>query len=268
MKILANSSRIVAGVVFIFSGFVKGVDPLGFSYKLEDYFLAFHWPVFVPFDLFFSILLCTLEFSIGVMLLFNLKMKITSWLLLLIMSFFTLLTLNDAINNPVPDCGCFGDALKLTNWQTFYKNIFLIILALVVFIYRKRYKPFVLDRMQWIIIGVFAILFAGFSYYGYAHLPVIDFTEWKKGHKLYTENPQPIRFYLTYRNLKSGENKEYLSPNYHYTDSVWMKNWVFVSQRAEDTNVYYGKSLVITDSSGTDRTVEIIRNPGYQLIVN
>jgi len=268
MKWIANLSRILIGIVFVFSGFVKGVDPLGTAYKLEDYFVAFNWGFFIPFALFLSILLCTIEFAIGVMLLLNLRMRITSWLLLLVMVFFTALTLNDALYNPVPDCGCFGDAIKLTNWQTFYKNLVLLPLAVLVLTYRKKFKPFTSSGRQWLIAGFFMAFFAGFSYYCYSHLPIIDFTEWKTGHKLYPENPKPVKYFLTYRNKQTGEQKEYVSPDYPYNDSTWMAQWEFVSQRVEDPNTYYGKSLIITDTAGNNVTESIIRNPGYQLIVN
>lgn len=268
MKWIANFSRIFTGIVFVFSGFVKGVDPLGFAYKLEDYFIAFNWEFFIPFALFFSILLCTIEFSIGAMLLFNLRMKLVSWVLLAMMLFFTLLTLNDAIYSPVPDCGCFGDFIKLTNWQTFYKNLVLLPLAIVVFVYRKKFNPFTAGGKQWILAGIFMVLFAGFSYYCYSHLPVLDFTEWKAGNKLYPENPKPVKFFLTYKNKKSGETKEYLSPNYPFSDSVWMAEWEFTAQRVEDPNDYFGKSLIISDTTGNNVTESIIRNPEYQLIVN
>lgn len=268
MKWIANFSRILIGIVFVFSGFVKGVDPLGTAYRLEDYFIAFNWSFFIPMALFFSILLCTIEFAVGAMLLLNLRMKLTSWLLLLMMVFFTALTFNDALNNPVPDCGCFGDAIKLTNWQTFYKNLVLLPLAILVFVYRKKFKPFTGSGKQWMIVTLIVAIFAGFSYRCYSHLPAVDFTEWKVGHKLYPENPKPVKFYLKYKNKKSDEEKEYLSPNYPYNDSVWMANWVFVSQRVEDPNSYYGKSLIITDTIGNNVTESIIRNPEYQLIVN
>jgi uncharacterized membrane protein YphA (DoxX/SURF4 family) len=268
MKWIANISRILIGIVFVFSGFVKGVDPLGTAYRLEDYFIAFNWPVFIPFALFFSIFLCTLEFSVGAMVLFNLRMKISTWLLLLMMVFFTILTFNDALNNPVPDCGCFGDAIKLTNWQTFYKNLFLLPLASLLFVYRSKFKPFTSGGKQLIITAFFVAFFAGFSYMCYSHLPVIDFTEWKAGHKLYPENPKPVKYLLTYKNKKTGETKEYLSPNYPFSDSVWMAQWEFVAQRVEDPNEYYGKSLIISDTSGNNVTESIIRNPGYQLIIN
>lgn len=268
MKWIANISRILIGIVFVFSGFVKGIDPLGFGYKLEDYFIAFNWQFLIPLALFFSIVLCTIEFVIGAMLLLNLRLKITSWLLLAMMVFFTLLTLNDALNSPVPDCGCFGDAIKLTNWQTFYKNLVLLPMAILVFVYRNKFKPFTNSGKQWLI-AVFLIgLFAGFSYMCYNHLPVVDFTEWKAGHKLYPENPKPVKYYLIYKNKQSGEEKEYLSPNYPFNDSIWMAEWEFVSQRVEDPNMYYGKSLIISDTAGNNVTESIIRNPDYQLIIN
>ena len=268
MKWFANISRILVGMVFVFSGFVKGVDPLGTAYKLEDYFVAFNWDFFIPLALFFSIVLCTIEFVTGVMLLLNLRMKVTSWLLLAMMLFFTVLTLNDALYNPVPDCGCFGDAIKLTNWQTFYKNLVLLPMAILIFIYRKKFNSFTSSGKQWLLAVLFFGLFSTFSYRCYSHLPVIDFTEWKIGNKLYPENPQPVKYYVTYKNKKSGELKEYLSPNYPFNDSTWMAQWDFVSQRVEDPNMYYGKSLIISDTAGNNVTESIVRNPDYQLIVN
>jgi uncharacterized membrane protein YphA (DoxX/SURF4 family) len=268
MKWIANFSRVLIGIVFVFSGFVKGVDPLGTAYRLEDYFIAFNWTVFIPYALFFSIVLCTIEFAVGAMLLFNLRLKFTSWVLLLMMVFFTALTLNDALRNPVPDCGCFGDAIKLTNWQTFYKNLILLPLAILVFAFRSKFKPFTSPGKQGLMAAVIVALFAGFSYTCYSHLPVVDFTEWKIGNKLFLPDPKPIEYYLTYKNKKSGETKEYLSPNFPYTDSIWMAQWEFVSQRVVDPNKSFGSSLVILNESGDNVTDGIIRNPGYQLIIN
>jgi len=268
MKIIANISRLLTGIVFVFSGFVKGVDPLGTAYRFEDYFVAYHWEFLMPLALFFSISLCALEFTIGFMLLLNLRMKLASWLLLLIMIFFTGLTLYDAIYSPVPDCGCFGDAIKLTNWQTFYKNLVLIVLAFIVFAYRKKFSAFLKPGQQWIASFGGAIAFAAFSLYCFLHLPLVDFTEWKTGNKLFAENPKPVEYYLTYKNKSTGVEKEYLSPDYPYDDSLWMAENEFVSQRVNDPNEYYGKNLVITDTSQNRVTESIIRNPGYQIIIN
>jgi uncharacterized membrane protein YphA (DoxX/SURF4 family) len=268
MKIIAYISRFLAGLTFMFSGFVKGVDPLGTAYKMEDYFIAYQWEFLIPLALILAIGLCTLEFIIGVMVFFNLRMKLGSWLLVLMMVFFTVVTLYDAIYSPVPDCGCFGDAIKLTNWQTFYKNLVLLTLAFFVILYRKKFKSILKPSMQWSATIITGLLFAGFSAYCYMHLPIVDFTEWKIGHKLYADNPKPTEFYLTYKNKSSGELKEFLSPNYPYDDSVWMAQNEFVSQRVNDPNEYYGKNLVISDTSMNNRTESIIRNPGYQLIIN
>lgn len=268
MKVLANISRILTGMVFMFSGFVKGVDPLGTAYRFEDYFIAYHWEFLMPLALFFSIAMCTLEFSIGAMLFLNFRTKLASWLLLLMMIFFTCLTFYDALYTPVPDCGCFGDAIKLTNWETFYKNIVLIILAIIVFRYRNIFKGWFKPNFQWAAVFTVVLAFAGFCFYCFMHLPVVDFTEWKAGNKLYADNPKPVKYFLTYKNKKSGEKKEYLSPNYPYDDSVWMATWEFDSQRVEDPNQYFGKSLVITDTLQTPVTESIIRNPGYQVIIN
>lgn len=268
MKWIANISRVMTGLVFMFSGFVKGVDPLGFAYKLEDYFIAYQWDFLMPFALLFSILLCAFEFTLGVMLVMNLVMKLTSWLVFGMMIFFTGLTFYDAIYSPVPDCGCFGTAIILTNWETFYKNVFLIVLAAIVFLYRNRFKSSLKPMMQWAVALLIGFGFIGFSYYNYQHLPVVDFTEWKVGNRLYPENPQPVKYFVTYKNKKSGEKKEYLSPNYPYNDSIWMSEWVFDSQRTEDPNVFYGKSLSITDTAGNIYTDAIVKNTEYQLIVN
>jgi len=132
MKFLRILSRYLIGAVFIFSGFVKGVDPMGTMFRIEDYFIAYGTEWAMPLAIVISILLCTAEFVIGVLLILNVKIKIVTWLLLLMMSGFTIMTFFDALYNPVPDCGCFGDVLILTNWQTFYKNIFLIIFVFII----------------------------------------------------------------------------------------------------------------------------------------
>jgi hypothetical protein len=251
----------------MFSGVVKGVDPLGTAYRFEDYFIVYHVAWLIPLALTFSIAMCTVEFVTGAMLVFNLRIRFTAWILLIMMSFFTVLTYYDAVTNLVPDCGCFGDALKLTNWQTFYKNIVLIIFAWLIFIYRRKQDSPLPGKRQWNITLVISVVFVFFSVYCYMHLPLIDFTEWRQGNKLFIENPLPQKFFLTYRNKKTGVQKEYLSPDYPYSDSVWMREWEFVSQRIDDPNVYFGRTLQISDSAGDNLTDQIIRDPGYVFLM-
>ena len=112
MKILRIISRILVGLVFIFSGFVKGVDPLGTAYRITDYLQVYHMDWAIPLSLTLSVILCSFEFVLGVLLVLNVKMKQTAWLVLLMMLFFTIVTYVDARHNLVPDCGCFGDAIK------------------------------------------------------------------------------------------------------------------------------------------------------------
>src|SRR5271166_3395287 len=137
MKYIRIVTRILLGLVFIFSGFVKGIDPMGSAIKFSEYFGAYHLDWFKHISLILSFLLGNGELLIGICLLIGLRMKVTAWAALLFMSFFTVLTFISALLNPVTDCGCFGDALILSNWQTFYKNIFLIVLAIFIFYSRN-----------------------------------------------------------------------------------------------------------------------------------
>jgi uncharacterized membrane protein YphA (DoxX/SURF4 family) len=267
MRVLHFVSRIVVGVVFIFSGFVKGIDPLGMAYRIEDYFIAWNAQWMMPSALTLSVLLSAMEFVLGVVILLNLKPRISAWMLLGVMTFFTALTLNDAIYNPVPDCGCFGDAIKLTNWQTFYKNVFLMVFTIILFAWRKKTKEKLGNVVSYGLIGVVLASFFSLSIYCYRHLPLIDFMEWKVGNKMYNEDPLPVKYYLIYRNIETGETQEYLSPDYPYNDSVWMSQWEFVDQRIDDPNTFLGHDLQIMDTLGTDLTETIIQHPDYQFIL-
>ncbi|MEI6454966.1 MAG: BT_3928 family protein [bacterium] len=267
MKAVRNLFRILLGVVFIFSGFVKGVDPLGTVYRMEDYFIAFGIQWAIPFALVLTIFLVVLEFTLGISLMFNFWIKKTSWLLLPMMTFFTVLTFFDAVYNMVPDCGCFGDALKLTNLQTFLKNIVLMAMVIPVFVWRNKYRSPLGCRWNIIVLSAFAALCTCLSVYCYYHLPLIDFMAWKVGNKVKTVESLPVKFYVTYKNRKTGELKEYLAPNYPWSDSTWLSEWVFKSQRVEDPNLNQTMALRVEDQNGNDMTSVILDNPGFQFIV-
>ena len=141
--------RCLVGALFIYSGFSKGVDPLGTQYVIHDYLEAFNLPWLTGLALLGSFFLNMLEFTLGVLLLFNVKIRYTAWITALMMAFFTVLTLNDAISEPVPDCGCFGKALVITNWQTFYKNLVLDAGVLVVLFSMKNFTSRKSCRTDW-----------------------------------------------------------------------------------------------------------------------
>lgn len=267
MKLLRTISRILVGIVFVFSGFVKGVDPLGTAYRIEDYFIAYGMEWAMPLALILSISLCMLEFVLGIALIFNTRLKQLSWILLLLMSFFTLLTLYDAIYNPVPDCGCFGDAITLTNWETFYKNVLLMVFVLIIFRSRNKFKSLLKLKGQNALILIGIIGFGWFSIYQHEHLPMIDYREWKVGVDITPDEVQKEEIYLIYQNSKTGETQEYLSPNYPWNDSVWMLEWEFVDQRIVESGGDQLHNLRFEDFEGNDLTEEIIYNPSYQFLV-
>lgn len=229
---IKHFSRILIGLTFVFSGFVKGIDPLGSAYKFTDYFNAFHLPWMVNLAFVLGVLLAATEFAIGVALIFNFFLRITSWLTLVFMVFFTSLTFVLAITNPVTDCGCFGDALIITNWQTFYKNIVLLILTIIVFVNRKKYKskngPFLSIAFTFMSI----IFYFYLAIYSYNHLPIIDFSPYKVGVNIpeamtIPENA-PKDVYennFIYKNKNTGDEKEFTEENYPWQDTL---NWQFV----------------------------------------
>jgi len=259
--------RLVVGAVFIFSSVVKGIDPLGTAYRVEDYLEVYGWYFLVDFSLALAILLIIVEFALGVSMLLRLQFKLGALGVLLIMIIFTVVTYYDATLNLVPDCGCFGDAVKLSNWETFYKNIVLIVMALVIFAMRKSAAQKTPAWFQTGLLALFAIGFGVFVYSNIAHLPIMDFRIWKVGNDMKTEGEGDAKVYVSYKNTQSGEVKEYLSPNYPWNDSTWKAQWEFVGQRFDNSSVIKKHELIIQDSLGNDFTRDLIENPGLQVLI-
>ena len=231
INLLKQLSRILFGLVFIFSGFVKGIDPLGSMYKFTDYLNAMGLDILIWAAFPLGILLSFAEFSIGVAFLFNWKMRLFSWLGLLFMAFFTPLTLWIALKNPVTDCGCFGDALVISNWATFYKNLVFIALAIIVVINRNWFAERVKSRVPLMLSLIAFVVYFGVVYYSYNHLPVFDFRPYKVGTNIpeamsYPEDaPQEVYnniFY--YRNKNTGEVEKFNEDNYPWKDTL---NWEY-----------------------------------------
>mgnify|MGYP002640532704 FL=1 len=265
--LLVKVIRIITASVFIFSAVVKGVDPFGTDYRVVDYLEAYGWYSLVDYSFVLSILLISAEFLLGVALLLKLKSKLASLGVLLIMIFFTLVTYFDAMYELVPDCGCFGDAVKLTNWETFYKNIVLLGFAIIIFLSRSKLGVRLHQWAQLVLLIIILGVFDLFIYYNYNHLPVIDFRAWEVGNDMKSSGKETVVNYLVYKNMSTGELKEYVSPNYPWNDSVWMSEWEFVNQRIDDSKLVLKHGLVIEDESGNNLTEELIENPDYQLLL-
>ncbi|MDH6314153.1 putative membrane protein YphA (DoxX/SURF4 family) [Parabacteroides sp. PFB2-10] len=181
IKVIAECSRLLLGVVFIFSGFVKAVDPVGFAIKIGDYLMAFGLEKLDSFSMLVSFNLVAIEFMLGVCMLLGVYRRYASLLTLLFMAFMTPLTLYLALFDPVSDCGCFGDALILTNWETFGKNVVLLAAAIFAFIYNQKIFQVYTFRVYWFV-ALWAFSFCIlFSVHNYRHLPILDFRPYKIG---------------------------------------------------------------------------------------
>lgn len=273
MKLLRNICRILVGAVFICSGFVKGVDPWGSAYKFIDYFNAFHLSILNPAALSFSFLLSLFEFTVGICLFLNIKTKWAAWGALLFMVIFTPLTLVLAITNPVSDCGCFGDAFILTNWQTFWKNIILLILVLLLFRQRKQFVSLFNFLEQTVIVIIAICLMLGIEAHSYRHLPILDFRPYAIGTHLSenmgsTTNTQQEEYILTllYKNKKTGDIQEFTEQDYPWQDTL---NWEFVSssekllQEGSETPIH---DFIIEHPLRGDITQDILQDPGYTFL--
>ncbi len=186
MKLLVGIARVLVGVLFIFSGFIKLNDPVGFSFKLQEYFgeNVLNLEFLIPFALVIAIILVVFELVLGIMLLIGYLPKFTMWSLLLMILFFTFLTFYSAYFNKVTDCGCFGDAIPLTPWQSFYKDVILLLLIIFLFVKIKYLTPVLAPvSHRWIIFLFFMLSFM-FAYYVLMHLPVFDFRAYKVGNNI------------------------------------------------------------------------------------
>ncbi len=259
-------------MVFVFSGFVKAIDPLGSTYKFVDYFNAFGLGFMESLALPLAVILSTVELVLGITLLLGFRMRIASWILLIFMSFFTVLTFILALTNPVHDCGCFGDALILTNWQTFWKNIILMVFTLVVFANRKHFRARYGKTVENSILVGFMILTVTLSVYCINYLPLLDFRPYQIGtyipEAMSIPEDAPENEYETvlyYRNLETGKEEEFTLENFPRDTT----KWEFVD--AVSTLVSKGYEPPIHDFNivapdGSDITDPIISNKDYTFL--
>jgi uncharacterized membrane protein YphA (DoxX/SURF4 family) len=273
MKYLKLISRVLLGLVFIFSGFVKAVDPLGSAYKFADYFTAFKLGFLEFSALPLAIVLAAFELILGLALLLGYRRKIVYTIQLWFMLFFTVLTFILAIFNPVSDCGCFGDALILTNWQTFLKNVVLMIFVIFLFSGRNAEKQGRSPAKEGLILfGIYAGLIL-FSVWNFSHLPLIDFRPYDVGTVIRQDmeipDDAPVDEYesvLVYRNLDDGKEQQFSLADYPRDTSLWD----FVSSDSKLIRKGYEPPIhdfAIMDEYGTDIVESLLSDPNYTLLM-
>lgn len=267
-----NVCRFALAFVFIFSGFVKAVDPLGSQYKIQDYLEAFGIAGWFPsfFPLFVAIILSTLEFSVGVYFLFGIRRKLSTALALIIMGFMTPLTFYLAIANPVSDCGCFGDAWVLTNWETFIKNVFLLLAAISVFKWGNRIIRLVSESSQWLIALYSLIFIIGVSLYCLTYLPVIDFRPYKVGtdipqSMIIPEGAKKSVYESTFILEKDGVKKEFTLDD--YPDSTWtfIDTHTVLKEKGYEPPIH--DFSIVRTADGEDITEEVLNDKNYTFLL-
>lgn len=257
-------SRLLVGGVFIFSGFVKGIDPLGTVYKINDYLLTIGLSLADWQSLVLSFSLNALEFIVGFALLANIFTRFFTWVAVLFMAFYTPLTLLLAIYNPVTDCGCFGDAIILSNWATFFKNLLISAFIAFLFFYRKSLFSPHSKRRQAVLISVTSLAFLALTQTCYENLPLIDFRPYKKGAYLpdgmiVPEAAPKDSFQTVLVYQKDDLIKNFTPENVPWQDTTW--KWV--ETRSELIRQGYHPPIhdfSFTDRNGFDVTEKILKD--------
>ncbi|MBA3673740.1 MAG: DoxX family protein [Chitinophagaceae bacterium] len=275
MKTIVNISRIIVGVLFIFSGLIKANDPLGLSYKMQEFFEV--WGKSFPslhslmlflndYALTFSIITITLEVIVGVAILLGWGVRFFSWLLLILIIFFTFLTGYAVLSGNIKECGCFGNCIPLTAMQSFIKDIILFVLILIILFGRKYIKPLAKGGVSVILVIVSVLLLLGFQWYVLRRLPVIDCLPLKTGNNLLELRKMPanavadkVDFKFIYE--KNGEKKEFNKNQ--LPDSTWtfLKREDIIIEKGKNNEPLI-KDFFLTTLSGTDSTEAILNQPG------
>ena len=273
-SILVNLSRTILALTFIFSGFVKAIDPLGSQYKIAEYLEAAQLSAYIPdwAQLILSVGLSAIEFTLGVMLLLAIRRRLASKLSFIMMVVMTLVTLWLTVSNPIQDCGCFGDAIHLTNTQTFIKNLILLTAAIILACWPLYQVRFVSKTNQWIAFYFTIVFIVTASTLSLYHLPIFDFRPYyigqniKKGMEI-PKGAKLTTYKTTFICEKNGVTKEFTENDYPYNDSTW----VFKDTHQEILEKGYEPPIhdfsITDEKTGEDLTDSILTKDGYTFLL-
>ena len=274
MKTLLTIARVIVGILFIFSGLVKANDPLGLSYKMQEFFEVWGWNFFNDFTLSFSTLMIAFEIIAGVAVLLGWRMKLFSWLLLLLIIFFTFLTGYAVLSGKIRTCGCFGDCIPLTAVQSFTKDLILTALIVFIFIFRNQVQPVFSAKASSRILVVTVLFSFALQGYVFKHLPIVDCLPYKLGKNIQQQmkvppGAVPDSSVITFVYNKQGKQVEFTADKFpeDFDDSLYH----FV--RRYDKLIREGnaqpaiKDFVLTGLDGTDSTQAILNQKGTMLFL-
>jgi uncharacterized membrane protein YphA (DoxX/SURF4 family) len=273
MKVLISIARTLVGLLFIFSGLIKADDPLGLSYKMQEFFQVWNFQWLDHFTLAFSIVMIVFEIVAGVAVLLGWRMKLFSWLLLLLIIFFTFLTGYAYLSGKVRECGCFGDCIPLTAGESFCKDLILMLLIVFLFIFRDRIRPVLLPVGSLAVLILVTTLSFYFQWYVLKHLPVVDCLPYKVGNNIPDKmkpppGAVPDSTVITMVYEKGGKKIEFdarhfpadFSDSYHFV-SRYDK---LIRKGNADAAI---KDFNLVTGEGTDTTQEVLTAKGYRLFV-
>ncbi|WP_295123899.1 BT_3928 family protein [uncultured Chitinophaga sp.] len=266
MKLILNLFRIIVGVLFIFSGLIKANDPLGLSYKMDEFFEVLHMYWMVPFSLGLSIAMNAFEIVAGVAVLLGYRMRIFSLLLLILIIFFTFLTAFANFSGLIKECGCFGDCIKLEANESFWKDVILLVMIVVIFIYRNRIQPLFAGKAAHIVMALAVVFSVCIQWYTLNHLPIVDCLPYKVGNNIPEKmklppgaKPDVYKTVLIYE--KDGKQEEFNEENYPWQDTTWKyvdRTDKLISKGNAEPAI---KDFSLKDFDGADLTSGILSEP-------
>jgi len=273
MKILLNICRFIVGILFIFSGLIKANDPLGLSYKMQEFFELWNMAWLDNFSLAFSILMIVFEILAGVAVLLGWRMKLFSWLLLVLIIFFTFLTGYAYLSGKVKECGCFGNCIPLTAGQSFAKDIILLLLIVFLFIYREKIIPFIPNFHNLLILFFTVVISFSIQWYALEYLPFIDCLPYKVGVSIPEKmKPPPGAIQdssvITFIYDRNGKQLEFTADHFpaDFDDSYkFVKRYDKLIRKGNaEPDI---KDFSLLTASGNDTTQALLQEPGYNLFM-
>ncbi|MBC8032821.1 MAG: DoxX family protein [Chitinophagaceae bacterium] len=274
MKNILGVIRWVVGLLFIFSGLIKANDPLGLSYKMQEFFEVWNMPFFDDYTLALSVLMIAFEIIAGVAVIVGYRMKLVSWLLLLLILFFTFLTAYALFSGKIKTCGSFGDCIPLTVQTSFIKDLILLVLILILFYYRNRMKTFVSPKASIAVLLAATVFSFGIQWYVLVHLPVLDCLPYKKGNNISEKMKVPAgavpdSSVITFVYQKQGKEVEFTADkfpaDFNDTAYTFLKRYDKVVREGNAEPPI--KDFVLNTPDGIDSTQEILATPGYMLLL-